>query len=85
VTIGAGLIAVYGAMKDPAHSIDELLELFFKTRFLVWMFMQAVIVCGLLLAARLSVYLRPRHKHTTRMKMFRGVIYGCVRFYLLSS
>lgn len=80
VCIGAGLIAVYGAMKDPAHSIDELLELFVKTRFLVWMVLQAVLILGILLAARLSVYLRPRQKFTARMKAFRGIIYGCVRY-----
>ncbi|RPA80598.1 hypothetical protein BJ508DRAFT_210075, partial [Ascobolus immersus RN42] len=78
VVVGAGVIAWYGAMKDPAHSIDELLQLFGKRNFVIWMILQGVLVLGILLAAKLSVYLRPRLKNTAKMKAFRGVIYGSV-------
>ncbi|RPB27510.1 hypothetical protein L211DRAFT_779303 [Terfezia boudieri ATCC MYA-4762] len=78
VCIGATLIAAFGAMKEPTHSLDELLGLLSGMPFLLWMGGQALVVAGILIAARLSSMLRPKLKHTPKMRMIRGVAYGCV-------
>lgn len=67
-------------MKEPAHSLDELLELLAGAPFLVWMGGQAFLVAGILIATKLSSFLRPKLKHTPRMRMIRGIAYGCVRY-----
>ncbi|CAZ86637.1 unnamed protein product [Tuber melanosporum] len=78
VCIGAALIAAFGAMKEPAHSLDELLDLLAKKTFLSWMACTALLVFGILGATKASSILRPRLKHTAKMRMVRGVAYGCV-------
>lgn len=79
VCIGATLIAAFGAMKEPAHSLDELLSLLGERPFLLWLGAQALLVMGILIGTRLSVALWPKLRHTPRMRMARGVAYGCVR------
>ncbi|KAI5809957.1 magnesium transporter NIPA-domain-containing protein [Peziza echinospora] len=78
VCLGATLIATFGAMKEPAHSLDELLGLLAGVPFLVWMGGQAIIVFGILIATKMSSVMRPKQVHTPKMKMIRGVAYGCV-------
>ncbi|KAI5810832.1 magnesium transporter NIPA-domain-containing protein [Pyronema omphalodes] len=78
VSIGAALIAVFGALEEPAHSLDELLELFVRKIFILWMVLQLILVTAILIAAKASRILWPRHKNTLRMKMFRGISYGAV-------
>jgi hypothetical protein len=80
VCAGATLIAIFGAMKEPAHSLDELLALLGRRPFLLWLGGQAVIVLLILGAARASSLFWPRLKQTTRMRMARGVAYGTVRY-----
>ena len=80
VCLGATLIATFGAMKEPAHSLDELLGLLAGVPFLVWMGAQAIIVFGILIATKMSSVMRPKQVHTPKMKMVRGVAYGCVRY-----
>jgi hypothetical protein len=80
VSIGAALIAVFGALEEPAHSLDELLELFVRKIFILWMILQLILVTGILIGAKASRILWPRHKNTVRMKMFRGISYGAVRY-----
>ncbi|CUS09445.1 unnamed protein product [Tuber aestivum] len=78
VCVGAALIAAFGAMKEPAHSLDELLDLLAKKTFLSWMVCTALLIMGILGATKASSILRPRLKHTAKMRMVRGVAYGCV-------
>ncbi|KAL7267721.1 hypothetical protein RUND412_009674 [Rhizina undulata] len=78
VCVGAALIAAFGAMKEPAHSLDELLVLLGKKAFLSWMVCTVVLVGAILVGVRVSSALRPRLKHTARMRMVRGVAYGSV-------
>lgn len=80
VCIGAALIAAFGAMKEPNHSLDELLQLLNGPPFLVWMGAQALLVLGILIATKMSSVLRPKSKDMPRMRMIRGVAYGCVRY-----
>jgi hypothetical protein len=79
VSIGAALIATFGALEEPAHTLDELLELLGKRPFLLWMGGQAVVVSGILILTKLSQVLYPRTANSQRMKMIRGISYGCVR------
>lgn len=72
VCIGATLIATFGALKEPAHSLDELLELLGKRTFLLWIGGQALMVASILGGAKALGVLRPR------LKMARGIAYGCV-------
>ena len=82
VCIGATLIAAFGALKEPAHTLDELLELLGKKPFLLWMSGQLVIIVGILAGAKASQVLSPRTKNNARMRMVRGIAYGCVRLVL---
>lgn len=68
-------------MKEPAHSLDELLDLLAKRQFLLWMGGTMFMVVGILVAVKTNSILRPRLRHTARMRMIRGVAYGCVRYY----
>lgn len=83
VCAGATLIAAFGAMKEPAHTLDELLDLLGKTPFLLWMVGTALAVGGILAAAKASSILWPRQRHTARMRVARGVAYGCVRYVVI--
>lgn len=85
VCIGATLIAAFGAMKEPTHSLDELLGLLAGTPFLLWMGGQVLVVAAILITTRLSSMLRPKLKHTPKMRMIRGVAYGCVRYVLIAN
>lgn len=45
VSVGALLIAIFGAIPEPQHNLDELLELLGRRPLLVWMVMTGVVVC----------------------------------------
>ena len=85
VCVGAGLIAAFGALKEPAHSLDGLLELLGRKAFLLWVGAQVFVIVGILVAAKMARRVSPRSKNTLRMKMLRGISYGAVRwgFFLL--
>lgn len=77
---GAALIAAFGALKESAHSLDELLELLGKPGFLVWMFGTLLLVAAILIGVKMVTVLSPRTKHVPRVRMGRGIAYGCVRY-----
>jgi magnesium transporter len=52
VSIGAGLIAGFGALEEPSHNLSELLNLFARTPFLIWMGIQVGIVVVILVVSR---------------------------------
>jgi magnesium transporter len=52
VCVGAGLIAGFGALEEPSHNLDELLDMFSRTPFLVWMGIQLGIVVVILVVSR---------------------------------
>lgn len=79
VCVGAGLIAAFGALKEPAHTLDGLLDLLGRKPFLLWVGAQAFIIACILAAAKMAHRMSPRTKNTVRMKMFRGISYGAVR------
>lgn len=79
VCIGAVLIATFGAMKEPAHTLDQLLYLLERRAFIAWMIGQAVLVGLILLVAKLIKVVDPKAKHHPRKRLARGIAYGCIR------
>lgn len=53
VCIGAVLIATFGAISEPAHSLDQLLELLNRHPFIEWMVSTGVVVVLVLAASRI--------------------------------
>jgi hypothetical protein len=93
VCIGAILIATFGAIGEPAHTLTQLLKLLMRRPFLIWMAMTLVVVGLILVGSKLSRYCitGSRAKPTAsgvltphvqrlqgRVKLFRGMCYGAV-------
>lgn len=74
---GAILIAIFGAIPEPAHNLDQLLDLLGRRPFVLWMIAQALIVLSVvILAACLARMPSISSKPSTRLT--RGLAYGCV-------
>ncbi|OAG05118.1 uncharacterized protein CC84DRAFT_1260362 [Paraphaeosphaeria sporulosa] len=73
---GALLIGIFGAISEPSHNLDQLLQLLGRTQFLLWMVVTLVIVLALIIANWLLKRLYPRP--TPRVKLVRGIFFGCV-------
>lgn len=82
VCVGATLIAAFGAMKEPAHSLDELLELLGTRGFVLWMSATALMVVAILGGVKAWAVMRPRTRSAPRVRLMRGIAYGCVRYVL---
>lgn len=77
VTIGAVLIATFGAIPSPAHDLNGLLFLLARKSFVVWMIFQAVFVVGL--AVTMDVVSATSNLlHNGRFRLVRGIIYGVI-------
>ena len=79
VCVGAVIIAIFGAMKEPAHSLDELLFLLGRRPFVLWMIGQALLVGTIVVGTRILRALTPRTVNAARMRLARGIAYGSVR------
>ncbi|KAH0607743.1 uncharacterized protein H6S33_002777 [Morchella sextelata] len=78
VCVGAALIAAFGAMKEPAHSLDELLELLGTHGFVLWISATALMVVAILGGVKAWAVMRPRTRSAPRVLLLRGIAYGCV-------
>ncbi|KAF7592098.1 hypothetical protein BBP40_000703 [Aspergillus hancockii] len=94
VCVGAVLIATFGAIGEPAHTLDQLLELLQRRNFVLWMIGTAVLVLVILLSSKVMKYLtspfrskhsNPRHSFGPhlqlslgRVRLIRGLCYGSV-------
>jgi hypothetical protein len=59
---GAALIATFGAIGEPAHGLNQLLDLLHKRQFIIWMIATLVVAVGTIIFAHvLKVY--SSHKH----------------------
>jgi hypothetical protein len=76
VAVGALLIALFGAIAEPSHNLDQLLALLGRKHFLVWMIMTGVVVVLLIVATWLLKRMYPRT--TPRLRLVRGMLFGCV-------
>ncbi|KAH7359909.1 magnesium transporter NIPA-domain-containing protein [Pyrenochaeta sp. MPI-SDFR-AT-0127] len=73
---GALLIALFGAIAEPSHNLDQLLALLVRQHFLVWMSSTAFIVILLIVATWLLKRIYPRT--TPRLRLIRGMFFGCI-------
>ncbi|PWY83525.1 hypothetical protein BO70DRAFT_428808 [Aspergillus heteromorphus CBS 117.55] len=94
VCVGALLIAIFGAVGEPAHTLDQLLELLQRRNFVLWMVGTAVMVLVIYLGSRLlrflaspsrSKYGNPRGSYMPhlqlshgRVRLMRGLSYGMI-------
>jgi hypothetical protein len=92
VCAGAVLIAVFGAIGEPAHTLDQLLELLYRRTFVLWLVATILVVLLVLIGSKvvklLSTPNRSRLSHilnvkasvisSPRAKLLRGMCFGFV-------
>ena len=78
VSAGAVLIAIFGAIGEPAHNLDQLLELLGRRQFILWMIGQAILVVVIIIGAKSLKWMNPWTSNSPRMRLFRGMAYGAV-------
>ncbi|KAK9466249.1 magnesium transporter NIPA-domain-containing protein [Lipomyces arxii] len=76
VAAGAILIAAFGAVPEPNHTLEELLYLLGRKSFLLWFGMTIFIAVFLLIMLRMMRTWKRGHTH--RGKMIRGILFGIV-------
>ena len=72
------LIAIFGAIGEPAHDLEQLLELLARRGFVLWMICQAILVVTIIAIARGLKILNARGRNSPRMRLVRGMAYGCI-------
>ncbi|KAK2626658.1 hypothetical protein QTJ16_003833 [Diplocarpon rosae] len=77
VSSGAVLIAIFGAIPEPAHSLDQLLQLLGRRTFVLWMVFQLILVLGIVSATTFLARI-PSISSTPRIRLFRGLAYGSI-------
>ncbi|KAI1464591.1 uncharacterized protein F4812DRAFT_442723 [Daldinia caldariorum] len=77
VTTGAALIAIFGAIPSPAHSLPELLDLLGRWPFILWMSLQGVLVVSMAVVIDLVNHLSSLSQNA-RFRLARGLIFGCI-------
>ncbi|KAF3064990.1 hypothetical protein GL218_02089 [Daldinia childiae] len=77
VTTGAALIAIFGAIPSPAHSLPELLDLLGRWPFILWMSLQGVLVISMAVVIDLVNHLSSLSQNS-RFRLARGLVFGCI-------
>ncbi|KAI1181117.1 DUF803 domain protein [Nemania sp. FL0916] len=77
VTAGAALIAIFGAIPSPAHSLSELLELLGRWQFILWMSLQAVVVVAIAVTIETVSHIK-NVAQNPGFRLTRGLAYGCI-------
>lgn len=77
VCAGALLIAIFGAIPSPTHTLVELLELMGRPAFVLWMCLQAVLVIGICATVDGANHFL-NLSQSPRFRLFRGLAFGCV-------
>jgi hypothetical protein len=77
VSSGAVLIAIFGAIPEPAHSLDQLLLLLGRRPFVLWMILQAILVVAIVSVAGFLSRI-PSISSSPRIRLFRGLAYGSI-------
>ncbi len=72
------MIAVFGAIGEPAHSLDQLLLLLQRRQFVYWMAGQAILVAAINVGTTLLRLLSPGRSSHPTMGLPRGMAYGCI-------
>ncbi|KAH6697626.1 DUF803 domain-containing protein [Plectosphaerella plurivora] len=74
---GAVLIAIFGAIPEPAHDLRELLELLSRRAFIIWMVMQALIVVTIAVVTD-ALNTLSKFSQNPKFLFARGLAYGCI-------
>lgn len=77
VCAGAVLIAIFGAIPSPTHTLDELLALLGRQAFVLWMSLQAVLVIALCAVVDGANHFT-NFSQSPRFRLARGLAFGCV-------
>ncbi|KAG9237066.1 hypothetical protein BJ875DRAFT_185092 [Amylocarpus encephaloides] len=77
VSSGAVLIAIFGAIPEPAHTLDQLLDLLGRKTFVLWMIFQAILV-GAIVAIVGCLSRLPNLSTSPRIRFWQGLAYGCI-------
>ncbi|KAI1434797.1 hypothetical protein GGR50DRAFT_660160 [Xylaria sp. CBS 124048] len=77
VSAGAALIAIFGAIPSPAHSLPELIELLARWQFIVWMSLQAVIVVAIAVSIEVMGHFKSISQNP-KFRLIRGLAYGLI-------
>ncbi|EEY15676.1 DUF803 domain-containing protein [Verticillium alfalfae VaMs.102] len=77
VCTGAVLIAIFGAIPEPAHDLKELLALLGRRTFVVWMILQALLVLAIAIITD-SLNHFSNLGQNAKFRFFRGLAYGCI-------
>ncbi|KAL9122588.1 MAG: hypothetical protein Q9187_000859 [Circinaria calcarea] len=75
---GAVLIAIFGAIAEPAHNLNQLLMLLGRRQFVLWMIGQAALVLAIIMGIQAFKFLNPRISNTPQIRLLRGMAYGCI-------
>ncbi|KAL8773508.1 MAG: hypothetical protein Q9209_001612 [Squamulea sp. 1 TL-2023] len=78
VCAGAVLIATFGAIGEPAHSLNQLLTLLGRRQFIMWMVATAIVVLAVIISTKAVRWINPRSHYTPRMRLLRGMAYGSI-------
>jgi len=70
------LIASFGALPEPSHNLEQLLDLLGRRQFLLWMMGTALIIVGIMVASYVLGRLHTRN--TPRLRFWRGICFGSV-------
>lgn len=76
VALGALLIGIFGSITEPSHNLDQLLELLGRHQFVIWMVATFIMVLALVAGAWFLK--RLYHRPTSRLRLVRGILFGCV-------
>lgn len=77
VCAGAIMIAIFGAIPEPAHTLTQLLDLLQRRPFVLWMIGQAMIVVIILVAAACLSRCSDMSSNP-RVRLSRGLAFGCI-------
>ncbi|KAI2634804.1 hypothetical protein GGS26DRAFT_524789 [Hypomontagnella submonticulosa] len=77
VTTGAALIAIFGAIPSPAHSLRELLDLMGRWPFILWMSLQGVLVLSMAIVIDVVNHISSLSQNS-RFRLARGLVFGCI-------
>lgn len=75
VASGALLIAIFGAISEPAHSLDGLLVLLGRRPFVIWMICQALLVAAIIAIASFLTRFR-KLSLSPQIRLLQGLAYG---------
>jgi hypothetical protein len=76
VSTGALLIGIFGAIPEPAHNLDQLLDLLGRNAFLIWVSLQAVLVTSIIILV--GFLDRIANSSSPRIRLFKGLAYGSI-------